>query len=323
MTQVWLNYYRMPLKLKGWAQKDLKDDFMIDYRNTADPEIEEDFITFSFMGELFYTDSLGAYDGCFDLSPKKVRPLKSDFSQLVITDAAATCIAEAVQKSKLGKFILNERTLNELMGTTDLKWDTNHLKQKIPILANKIGDDIPLEFELSYRDMKIEIPYERNDIDVHAGFVLRLIMRYDEKDPRFKEKGLTQTELFYDELKMITKYDLDIQEDVLLVDMKALQFDIDKRYGFRDMPMRNNLDMTPEEYKELIGQTQLYFNFIRRYFNDVALVNGVPFPYSTKEFYTSLDFAENAMYFIFEVEDTAAYYLEEDGQIDEVFDWFD
>jgi hypothetical protein len=55
------------------------------------------------------------------------------------------------------------------------------------MLAKKIGDNVPLEFELSYRDMKIEIPYERNDVDVHAEFVLRVIMRYDEEDPRFKE----------------------------------------------------------------------------------------------------------------------------------------
>lgn len=87
--------------------------------------------------------------------------------------------------------------------------------------------------------------------------------------------------------------------------------------------MRNSFDMTSEEYKELIGQTQFYFNFIRRYFNDVALVDGVPFPYSTKEFFTSIDFAENAMYFIFEVEQTAAEELEDDGQLDEVFDWFE
>lgn len=255
VTTEWLNHYKMPLKLKGWAQNDLHDNFMIDYRNTADPEITEDFITFSFMGELLYPDAEGKYERCSDLSPRMVRPLMSDFSQLVITDAAATCIAEAVQQSKLGKFILNEHTLNELLGTEGLKWDTTHLKQKIPILAEKIGDDVPLEFELSYRDMKIEIPYERNDIDVHAGFVLRVIMRYDEKDPRFKQMGLEQTELFYDELKLITKYDLDIQEDVLMVELKALQFDIDKRYGSRDFPMRNSLDFTTDEYKELLGQT--------------------------------------------------------------------
>lgn len=96
LTSAWLNNYTMPLRLKGWAQDHLKDNFILDYRNTADPEITGDFITFSFMGELMF-NKLGTGSPCSDLSPKMVRPLKSDFSQLVITDAAATCIAEAVQ----------------------------------------------------------------------------------------------------------------------------------------------------------------------------------------------------------------------------------
>lgn len=64
-----------------------------------DPSIYTDYITFEFLGELFTDGS----NKCQSFSPGYITYDPAILvSQLVINEVAATCIADAFSKSKIG-----------------------------------------------------------------------------------------------------------------------------------------------------------------------------------------------------------------------------
>lgn len=193
--------------------------------------------------------------------------------------------------------------MNEFFGANDLRFDTSSMKRDMPILHKKLGENKPLTFILSFRDMKVG--FAQGDKDVTLEMVARISIYYDHADPLAAKKNLPKHELFYDEFPVVASGKVECINDVFKSEIDQLQLNIDKKYGQRDQPKRNNMDLTTNEYKEMLGQLQFTFNFWRKYLNDVLLRDGTRFPYNMKEFDTTVKFKNHAMYFLFEVEPTA------------------
>lgn len=251
----------------------------MDFRNTKDPEIFADYITFEFMGEIFQ------HERCSDFSPPDISAQRVEHlgkSQLVVSNVAATCFAEALTKSKLGKFNLNKRSLNAMLGTDgDLDFDTTSMGLLLPILKEKTGLGRPLNFEISWRDMKID--FHHNLIgggnDVSFEFIMKLVIKYDTDDEMFGELGLKQTELLYDELKMFSAFTVTSANDMIYPVIKTVKLNVENKYGQKDMPNRNKLDLTPGEYKHFLAQLSGWIQFLHNYLNDTFLREGIEFPY--------------------------------------------
>jgi len=151
--------------------------------------------------------------GCDDLSPKSYPDFdySHKFSQIVITEAAATCFAEQVARSKLSTFHMTAKSLNDMLKKTGLRFDTTSIKKEIPMLYSKLGKDKPLAFILSMRDAQVR--FSRDEKDIEAQAIAQIRIFYDHTDP--KGKGLSRGELFFDEFPIVTSADIQITNDVL------------------------------------------------------------------------------------------------------------
>lgn len=207
-----------------------------------------------------------------------------------------------------------------MLGTEgDLDFDTTSLGLLLPILGEKTGLGRPLNFEISWRDMKIDFPHgTTGDHDVTVEFVMRLIIKYDTEDEMFYELGMKQNELLYDELKMYSAFTVTSENDIIYPVIKSVKLNVDKKYGQKDLPHRNKLDLTSGEYKHFLAQLSGWIQFMHNYLNDTLLREGIDFPYfKSNELEMSLDFHKNAMHFIFELDPNAAENMEADGWFDE------
>ena len=55
------------------------------------------------------------------------------FSQLVISQSAASCIANSMAKSKIGKTFLDKERINKAFKTTNLEFDSSSMQKFLPI----------------------------------------------------------------------------------------------------------------------------------------------------------------------------------------------
>lgn len=126
----------------------------------------------------------------------------------MISEAAATCFAEQLSHSRVGSMTLDEESLNLMLNTTEkIKMDTTSLARHLPLLEEKVGENIPLAFEISYDNINIEFGNEF-DTDVLAEFTLIFRVMYDTTHPSNKELKLNHTEIYIDELRMVAGFDV-------------------------------------------------------------------------------------------------------------------
>ena len=107
-----------------------------------------------------------------------------------VTEASADCIANVIQDSPLGTFKLNQVNLNEFFHHEPgfLPFDTTSLARFLPIFEEKLGPNVPLEINLSYRDMKFTFGADWSDnnegeIDIDVEYILRMRVYNQTHDP--------------------------------------------------------------------------------------------------------------------------------------------
>ena len=84
----------------------------LDFRNTRNPYIGNGFIEFFYVGELAH--NIMSLSAC-DMDPKKMKFLPhSTFSQWVISENAASCMANAFARSEIGHIQLNKEKINKM-----------------------------------------------------------------------------------------------------------------------------------------------------------------------------------------------------------------
>ena len=82
-----------------------------------------------FVGDIIYDGD----EGCFIEHDYMDFKQGDVFSQFVLSESAATCMANQIAKSKIGHIEMNTKTIQGLMG--DIKYDTTELNTHLPILV--------------------------------------------------------------------------------------------------------------------------------------------------------------------------------------------
>ena len=125
MMDEYLSHYTYTFEHDSWITgQSSKGAFTFDYKNTHDPWISEGYADFRFIGELRRDVEIGqtiihseSSNGCSNFDPDFLGWYGDHIeSQLVISSAAATCAAESISRTDIGKFHLNRKTLAELIG---------------------------------------------------------------------------------------------------------------------------------------------------------------------------------------------------------------
>ena len=128
----------------------------------------------------------------------------------------------------------------------------------------------------------------------------------------FISDNTTQTELLYDELKMITSLNVKADNDIMYMNILNHKIDSSNKFGQRTAPLRNSMSLSANEYREFLSTFGFTNNYLKKWLNDVVFRNGVHFPYNVYEFDTHLEFKEKSIHIMMEVNDEAAKFLEDD-----------
>lgn len=211
-----LNHYKLPFSLPTLVRgQDSIDNFELDYRNTQSPFIGEGWVDIFFSGELMYNG-----EGC-NIEPKYMDFMQSQtFSQLVVSESAATCWANQVAKSNLGKIFLNSKSTAALWGEPGLTLDSTKLNEHLPIFYEKIGANKTLKADISFKDFNVM--FGKYDSDVILEYTFCFSMR---------QNLLGAPELIYDEIRMVTSAKLRMEDDIIFIDLLKNHMNIDNKYG--------------------------------------------------------------------------------------------
>lgn len=87
-------------------------------------------------------------------------------------------------------------------------------------------------------------------------------------------------ELFYDELRMVTSTKVEAKDDIVYFTFLKNKLEIDNKYGQRNLPLRNKMNINQNEYREFISQFGFFMNYMKNYLNDDYFKNGIRFPYN-------------------------------------------
>ena len=77
-------------------------------------------------------------------------------------------------------------------------------------------------------------------------------------------------------------------------------------------PMRNNLKITPNEYRDFISTLGFFLDWMRTFMNEVYFKYGLIFPFNPDEMITTLAFTENQMHILLDIEDNADKFFEDE-----------
>ena len=167
----------------------------------------------------------------------------------------------------------------------------------MPLFQDKLGEDVPLNMYLHMKNPKVLLG--QYDTDLIIEYTLAMQWYNHNK------------EIMYDELPIITSMDMKMKDDVMFIKLLNHKLDVDGRKGQKSQPIRNNMDMSENEYREFLSTYGFTLNYIKKWLNDVYLREGIPFPYNISEFKTELSFKEKSMHIMLEVEDEAEIFFED------------
>jgi hypothetical protein len=160
-----------------------------------------------------------------------------------------------------------------------------------------------MRLDLSYKNFKVMF----GQFDTDVIFEYTACMSFALAKP---SDGVKDSVLLYDEVKMIVSADITSADDIAFIHFLNFKHDVDERFGSRKMPIRNNMDMTEQDYKEFLTSYGFFLNDFKKFLNNDYLAYGIRFPYNPEEFYTTVNFKEQSMHIMLEVEE-------------EAYEWFD
>ena len=102
------------------------------------------------------------------------------------------------------------------MGKHDLDMSTTWLEPHIPMLAEKLGADVPLKLTMHMKDMKVL--FGQYDTDIIIEYTACMSMKMDLIGSR---------EFIYDELRMISSMDMKMSDDFMFIHLLNHKHDID------------------------------------------------------------------------------------------------
>lgn len=218
-----------------------------------------------------------------------------ELSQVVLTESAATCMLNQISKSPLGNLWFNENKFNDFFHVDGYSFNSTSLASHIKIFEDKIGKNKPMKVDINFKD--IQVRFGQNEVDMTLDYTIMMKWRMD---------LLGAHELLYDEIVMQTSSNIRAENDILHVDILEHKINLDSKGGNRMAPKRNSMNMTVNEYQEFLEDWSFTTSEFKKWMNDVILRGDrVSFPYSLKEFQTSLNFQPNKVHVMVDIEDNA------------------
>lgn len=215
---------------------------------------------------------------------------------LAISEDTATCMAEVISRSPIGKFELDDHTLNALLEVEGVRIiNTKSLKPKIPILTEKIGYDVPLLLELGYKDM--EVHFGTYGSNVALAFTLTVSVFTDSHEATFWQGHIGKEEIMYDEYGIQFAFDVDVKDALSFVKINQLNLMLNQ-YGTRSHPLHSTFDISENEYLDYLSDLQLTLHELKEDLNETILRKGIKTPYRSPDLYTSAKFMPHTMYMI-------------------------
>ena len=175
---------------------------------------------------------------------------------MVITEAAASCAANSLAESKIGTVELTTEKIKAMLGEDmdpSFVFDTNFLEQDIPMFAQKLQKDTPLMLRVGFKDVAIQFaPNDDDPPHIVANYKMHLTFLDDS----------TGAELLYDELPMLTTFNVDDREDIILPYILENKIDDENKYSRRTTPIRNALNIGKDDYQPLLDSIQFSLNVL-------------------------------------------------------------
>ena len=281
-----LNHYKWLIPIYEVRNKANKYMMYVDFRNTMDPYTADTYVDFEMLGEMIYHDQ-----GCSSFDPEPLSFWPGGQSQFVLSDVAVTCMAEQLGKTEYNNAVFNGHTLWRPFNSSTFT------EMDLPFFENKLGPGVPLTLKLQYKDMKITFGNEAANIILE--FTQMITLSYDSSDPSFSALKLPDDkEIIYDELKLLVTLDAKVENDLLYLTYHKYELDIFDKYHYRDYPIRNSLNMSKQDYTQLLMDTKKMLNWYKGKLNWIFSY-GVYYQYDFPEFRQDIQFGKHAAYFLY------------------------
>jgi len=88
------------------------------------------------------------------------------FSQLVISQSAASCIMNMVAKSNIGSIEFDNKRWSDFWGEDNLRFNSSSIVQHLPIFEKKLGKNVPLKSRIVFSDLNLTFGKYDSDITV-------------------------------------------------------------------------------------------------------------------------------------------------------------
>lgn len=205
----YLNHYKYDFSFPSLVRgQDTFDYFQLDFRNVRDPALVENRADFFILGEILYNGN-----GC-DLNPGNELPFlenQGDLadSQLVISESAASCIANQVAASRIGHIHMDRDKFNKFWGTGNkLDFTTTSFAGHLPLFQDKIGPNVNITADFNFKDINVQLG--RGDSDLTVDYTMGLLVSTH-------KNGTIEEKVFYDEVKMTTTATVRAEDDIVFI----------------------------------------------------------------------------------------------------------
>jgi len=160
-----------------------------------------------------------------------------------------------------------------------------------------------LRLDLSFKNFKVL--YGKYDTDVVMEYTMIMDWKPDDngasKQGKKGQKGNAET-IFYDELKMITTMMIPVKDDIMYPNLMSHKLDLNNKFSQTTSPVKNTMSVTENEYREYLQSLGFTLNEMKKWLNDVILLDGIKFPYAIDEIKTEVKFSKGALHVFLEVE---------------------
>jgi len=181
-----------------------------------------------------------------------------------------------------------------MFGQNTVDLSSTGIADHIPLFEQKLGADVPLKLTVHLKDIKVT--FGQFDTDVIFEYTIC---------QSWKPNLLGSHEVFYDENKAITSFDMKTDNDIFYINLLNHKLDIDPKLGPKSKPVRERMDMTANEYREFMATLGFTMEYMKKWLNENFYKGGIYAPYNIDEFKTNIMFREKSMHILLEVEKDA------------------
>lgn len=228
----YLDQYHLPMVIASpFPGQNTSAEFSFDYRSVTDPYIGNGYLELDLLGEWMYKKAGSAeFEDCH-MNPLPLEYLADSdvWSQIVVSEAAADCMAKAFSESEIGHIELTKEKLNAAFEQDTFEFTTTSLAQHLPIFYEKIGPDIPIKLDVHLKD--IAVSFGRYNTDLTLDYTLCVDFR--QADPERENGG---KRLLYDEIKMLSSANIKVENDVMDLFIDSHKINFDRNYGHKLAP---------------------------------------------------------------------------------------